>query len=106
MSQFTAQSPSTRNWRDLPQPSYSLSDANCVYFVADIARTLGLSADPKPGLMLKPKSFLQSVRDANRGAITNRAQVRPQLASPTPAGSPAPASVPAEVPAPPSLVLY
>jgi hypothetical protein len=59
-------------WRDLPQPSYSLNGANCVDFVADIARTLGLRADPQPGLMLKPKSFLRRVRDLNRAAIDAR----------------------------------
>ncbi len=83
-------------WRDLPQPSYSLSETNCVYFVADIARTLGLKADPKPGLMLKPKAYLIGVRQDNRGEIAARSQPRLQLATPVPAS---------DAPAPPAGVL-
>jgi hypothetical protein len=61
-----------QDWRARPQPSYSLNEANCVYFVADIARTLGLKADPRAGLMLKPKTFLLRVRDDNRAMLASR----------------------------------
>ena len=97
-------------WRDLPQPSYSLSDANCVYFVADIARALGLKADPKSGLMLKPRAYLVSVRQDNQGQITARNQPRPQLATPaarpSPVTDPPPAGVQAQSATPATQVLY
>jgi hypothetical protein len=60
------------SWRAMPQPSYSLNEANCVFFVADLARTLGLKADPRDGLMLKPKAFLLHVRDENHSALAQR----------------------------------
>lgn len=52
-------------WRALPQPSYSLDRRNCVSFVADVATTLGLEADPA-GMMRRPRLFLDRVRDRNR----------------------------------------
>lgn len=52
-------------WRSAPQPSYRLNRSNCVHFVADVARTLGLSAPADPKLMKKPKSFLERVARDN-----------------------------------------
>lgn len=52
-------------WRTLPQPSYNLNRANCIHFVADIARTLGLAVDMDRRLMKRPRSFLQRVRALN-----------------------------------------
>ena len=60
------------SWRARPQPSYSLNEANCVFFIADLARTLGLKADPRDELMLKPKAFLLHVRDENHSALAQR----------------------------------
>jgi hypothetical protein len=92
-------------WRDLPQPSYSLNDNNCVYFVADIARVLGLKADPKPGLMLKPRSYLVSVRQDNRDQIAARSRPQLQLAmpAPTPETLPPPPGMPVEAAQAPAI---
>ena len=55
-------------WRALPQPSYSLDRRNCVSFVAEVATSLGLQADPR-GLMRRPRAFLDRVRDRNAATI-------------------------------------
>ena len=53
-------------WKNLRQPSYNLNRQNCVFFVADVAATLGMKADtPKP-LMKKPRSYLEFLTNANR----------------------------------------
>lgn len=59
-------------WRTLDQPSYNLNSRNCVFFTADIARTLGMAAEtPKP-LMKKPRSYLQFLTRSNRTWLTSR----------------------------------
>lgn len=52
-------------WRNRPQPSYNLNHRNCVHFVAELARTVGLRVDEVPGLMKRPRSFLLHVRSLN-----------------------------------------
>lgn len=59
-------------WRALPQPSYRLDRRNCVSFVAEIATSLGLSADPA-GLMRRPRAFLERVARDNEALIAARA---------------------------------
>ncbi|MEA1014490.1 hypothetical protein [Sphingosinicella sp. LY1275] len=66
-------------WRTLKQPSYNLNRQNCVFFVADVAASLGMVAETPKALMKKPRSFTESLTRANlvwlqaRGAtITNR----------------------------------
>ncbi len=66
-------------WRSRPQPSYNLNRRNCVHFVAELARTIGLRVENADRLMKRPRSFLHHVRTLN-----------PQLAA-------APASAPAQV---------
>jgi hypothetical protein len=73
-------------WRNRPQPSYNLNHRNCVHFVAELARTVGLRVEEVPRLMKRPRSFLLHVRELN-----------PQLA-PTPA--PATTSTPASTTTP------
>jgi hypothetical protein len=75
-------------WRNRPQPSYNLNHRNCVHFVAELARTVGLRVEEVPRLMKRPRSFLLHVRELN-----------PQLAAPTestliaaPPSTPAPAA--------------
>lgn len=63
--QYRAVMSVVEHWRALPQPSYRLDRRNCVSFVAEIARTLGLEADPS-GLMRRPRAFLDRVADRNR----------------------------------------
>lgn len=52
-------------WRTLIQPSYDLKRQNCVSFVADLAKALGMTVDTSR-LMKKPRSFLQRVAESNR----------------------------------------
>jgi hypothetical protein len=52
-------------WRNRAQPSYNLNHRNCVHFVADLARTVGLRVEEVPGLMKRPRSFLLHVRSLN-----------------------------------------
>jgi hypothetical protein len=56
-------------WRDAPQPSYRLDGRNCIDFVAEIATALGLKAPVIPGLMKKPKSYLNEVAKLNSALI-------------------------------------
>lgn len=75
-------------WRQRPQPSYSLNHANCVHFVGALAQAVGLRVEYLDRLMKRPRSFLIHVRELN-----------PQLAAP-PAAGPAPtASAPGPAPA-------
>ena len=57
-------------WRNRPQPSYSLSRANCIHFVAAIASALGLTVELVPRLLRRPRSFLIHQRELNRGRVT------------------------------------
>ena len=66
-------------WRTLKQPSYNLNRQNCVFFVADVAASLGMVAETPRALMKRPRSFTESLTRANlvwlraRGAtIANR----------------------------------
>jgi hypothetical protein len=52
-------------WRNRPQPSYNLNHRNCVHFVAELARAVGLRVEEVPGLMKRPRSFLLHVRGLN-----------------------------------------
>lgn len=62
-------------WRTLKQPSYNLNRQNCVYFVADVAATLGMQADTPKKLMKKPRSYIQSLLGANRAWLDARQTV-------------------------------
>jgi hypothetical protein len=55
------------SWRNRPQPSYNMNRANCVHFVAELARAAGLRVENAAGLMKRPRSFLQHVRGLNPG---------------------------------------
>lgn len=52
-------------WRRMEQPSYNLNRRNCVFFVADLARALGMKADTPKRLMKKPRSYLDALVSAN-----------------------------------------
>ena len=75
-------------WRGLKQPSYDLGTSNCIHFVAEIAASIGLQPSPKKGLMKKPRSFLESLTEANRAWLLARGGIlhRPQASA---AGRPA-----------------
>ncbi len=53
-----------------PDSVYRLGDHNCVHFVKEAARLVGLSALDQPGLMKKPRSYLKAVLAGNVGRVT------------------------------------
>lgn len=52
-------------WQALPGRSYNLGRRNCVHFVAEVARLLGLSTNPESRYFKKPRSFLREVLALN-----------------------------------------
>ena len=52
-------------WNAIPGKSYNLNRRNCVHFVADMARTLGMAVVEPKELMLKPRSFLDDLYRRN-----------------------------------------
>jgi len=52
-------------WRSRRQPSYNLNRRNCVHFVADLARAVGLRVANAERLMKQPRAFLEHVRTLN-----------------------------------------
>lgn len=53
-----------------PDSVYRLSDHNCVTFVKEAARIVGLTGLDQPKLMKKPRSYLKAVQAANTGRVT------------------------------------
>jgi len=49
---------------------YRLGDRNCISFVQEAARRVGLTGLDHPKLMKKPRSFLKAVALANTGRVT------------------------------------
>jgi hypothetical protein len=68
-------------WRAARQPSYDLDKHNCVHFVAEIATSIGLTADTSR-LMKKPRSFLEALTAANRARLEARSATLYRLAPP------------------------
>lgn len=60
------------HWRTLKQPSYNLNRQNCVFFVADIAAALGMTAETPKALMKKPRSYLEMLGRANQTWLAAR----------------------------------
>jgi hypothetical protein len=52
-----------------PDSVYRLGDHNCVHFVKEAARIVGLSGLDQPKLMKKPRSYLKAVGAANVGRV-------------------------------------
>jgi hypothetical protein len=71
---------------------YRLNTHNCVHFVQEAARRAGLTDLERPGLMKRPRSYLQSIARANAGKVTVIAKqgrdYLPTLAVLTPAPAP------------------
>jgi len=60
-----------KKWEDMPQPSYDLHHANCVFFVGDVARALGLNVDDSQAkLMSRPRSYIINLIRLNPGIGT------------------------------------
>ena len=53
-----------------PDGVYRLGDHNCVTFVKEAARRVGLIGLDKPGLMKKPRSYLKAIQAENAGRVT------------------------------------
>ena len=53
-------------WRTTTRKAYNLKRRNCVHFVADMARTLGLDVVETKALMQRPRSFLDDILRRNR----------------------------------------
>ena len=53
-----------------PDSVYRLSDHNCVTFVKEAARIVGLTGLDQPKLMKKPRSYLKAVQAGNVGRVT------------------------------------
>ncbi|MFS0770692.1 hypothetical protein [Sphingomonas sp. 1P08PE] len=49
--------------------SYNLNRRNCVHFVQEAARRIGLTGLDQPKLMKKPRSYLKAVTIANQGRV-------------------------------------
>jgi hypothetical protein len=62
-------------WRTLRQPSYHLNKQNCVFFVADVAASLGMTAETPTRLMKKPTGYLEFLTNANRPWLGQRKAV-------------------------------
>jgi hypothetical protein len=57
-------------WRATTRRAYNLKRRNCVHFVADMARTLGLDVVETKALMQRPRSFLDDILRRNRPLAT------------------------------------
>ena len=64
-AQYAAVMAVVEQWQNRAQPSYNLNRRNCVHFVAELARTVGLRVENSDRLMKRPRSFLIHVRSLN-----------------------------------------
>jgi len=71
-AQYAAVTAVVERWRNRAQPSYNLNRRNCVHFVAELARTVGLRVESADRLMKRPRSFLQHVRGLNPHLLNAR----------------------------------
>jgi hypothetical protein len=60
-AQYDALMAHVAKWKALPGKSYNLNKRNCVHFVGEAARVVGLDVVIDPKLIKKPKSFLLSI---------------------------------------------
>ena len=67
-AQYAAVLDVVQKWRALPQPSYDLHTRNCVFFVGDVARSLGMTVDDSNAkLMSRPRSYVINLIRLNPG---------------------------------------
>ena len=64
-AQYGAAMAVIESWRARAQPSYNLDRRNCIHFVGEIARAIGLRVEYPRRLMRRPRSFLEHVRALN-----------------------------------------
>ena len=54
-----------REWRDAPGKYYDLSTRNCIHFVGEIARQIGLKVDYPKKMLRRPKKWLNHITAMN-----------------------------------------
>lgn len=100
--QYAAVLATMEKWRAIPGKSYDLKRRNCVHFVADIARTLGMTVVEPRELMRKPRSFLADLYHRNEALkrAAAPADAVPTLAATAFAATPAslPSALPSAAP--------
>jgi hypothetical protein len=89
-------------WRAAPQPSYDLGSHNCVHFVGDLARSLGMAVDNPQKLMKRPRSYLEHLSVENHDWLA--AHHAAFWRNPKPDGSAKPLARPQPVPQQPLRV--
>jgi hypothetical protein len=84
-----------------PEVLYDLGSRNCVHFVKEAARRVGIVGIDQPKLMKKPRSYLKAVAAANAGRVTLLDQPgKTYLPALEPLPAPPVAPTPAVVPPP------
>lgn len=54
-----------RSWRDAPGKFYDLETRNCIHFVGEIARLIGLAVDYPDDMLRRPKRWLNHISALN-----------------------------------------
>ena len=54
-----------QSWMDAPGKFYDLENRNCIHFVGEIARLIGLKVDYPPDLLRRPKKWLNHIAAQN-----------------------------------------
>jgi len=54
-------------WKNIPQKSYNLNKRNCVHFVEDAMKLLGIKTNAKTKYRKKPTSFMKEIKTLNPG---------------------------------------
>ena len=54
-----------RKWRDEPGERYSLGERNCIHFVGEMAKILGLKVDFPNNMLRRPKKWLNHITTLN-----------------------------------------
>lgn len=70
-SEYRAVMAVTEKWRSKKQKSYSLNEANCVHFIAEVATAAGLKVNPRSKFFKKPTSFLKEVTALSRERLAS-----------------------------------
>ena len=69
-AQYRAVLATADRWRNAPQPSYDIDETNCVTFIKDIAKTVGLSVSDERRFVRAPSDFLLDVAQRNAAFLS------------------------------------
>jgi len=64
-AQYEALMAVVEKWRAAPIPSYNMNRSNCVHFIGDAAKAVGLIVTYPKALMKKPRSYLEEIQRLN-----------------------------------------